>query len=75
MTFKIEDGYAIPAERQPRVRRAKYPWNELEVGQSFFVEGARLRSMSSTASHAGRRTGRKFIVRNADSGVRVWRVD
>lgn len=75
MTFKIEDGYAIPAERQPRVRRAKYPWNELEVGQSFFVGGARLRSMSSTASHAGRRTGRKFIVRNAEGGVRVWRVD
>lgn len=75
MTFKIEDGYAIPAERQPRTRRAKYPWNELEVGQSFFVDGARLRSMSSTASHAGRRLKRKFIVRSVDSGVRVWRLD
>ncbi len=75
MTFKIEDGYAIPAARQPRTRRAKYPWAELEVGQSFFVEGGLLRSMSSTASHAGRRSGRKFIVRTADGGVRVWRYE
>ena len=75
MTFKIEDGYEIPAERQPRKRRAKYPWNELNVGQSFFVEGAPLRSMTSTASHAGRRYGKKFVVRLADGGVRVWRYE
>jgi hypothetical protein len=75
MMFKIEDGYEIPAERQPRKRRAKYPWNELNVGQSFFVDGAKLRSMSSTASHAGRRLSRKFVVRNAEHGVRVWRLD
>lgn len=75
MKFKIEDGFAIPAERQPRVRRAKYPWNELEVGQSFFVEGGSARSMGSTASHAGRRLKRKFIARAAEGGVRVWRYE
>ncbi len=75
MTFKIEDGFAIPAERKPRARRAKYPWDALEVGQSFFVEGASARSMSSTASHAGRRLKKKFIARSADNGVRVWRYE
>lgn len=75
MKFKIEDGIAIPAERQPRTRRAKYPWNELEVGQSFFVEGSSARSMGSTASHAGRRLKRKFIARSTEGGVRVWRYE
>lgn len=75
MTFKIENDFAIPAERQPRTRRSKYPWAELEVGQSFLVEGALLRSMSSTASHAGRRSKKKFLVRTAEGGVRIWRLE
>ncbi len=75
MTFKIEDGHAIPASRRATVRRAKYPWADLEVGQSFFVPGAALRSMGSTASHAGRRSGKKFIARAVEGGVRVWRYE
>ena len=75
MTFQIEDGFAITAARQPSSRRPKYPSTSLDVGQSFFVEGAPLRSMTSTASHAGRRYGKKFIVRVADGGVRVWRYE
>lgn len=73
MTFKIEDDYEIPAERQRRARRSKYPWVELDIGQSFMVKDALLRSMSSTACHAGKRLGKKFIVRTVDGGVRVWR--
>lgn len=75
MDFKIEDKHAIPAARQHNGRREKYPWSKLEVGQSFFVEGVALRSMSSTASHAGRRNGKKFIARVVDGGVRVWRYE
>lgn len=75
MSFTIEDGHPIPAARQNNSRRAKYPWADLEIGQSFFVEGAALRSMSSTASHAGRRNGKKFIARAAEGGVRVWRYE
>jgi hypothetical protein len=75
MSFKIEDEHAIPAARQHNGRREKYPWSQLDVGQSFFVEGVALRSMSSTASHAGRRNGKKFIARDAEGGVRVWRYE
>ena len=45
MTFQVEDGYAIPAARQPSSRRPKYPWTKLEVGQSFFVEGEPIHSL------------------------------
>ena len=75
MSFKIEDGHAIPAARQHNGRREKYPWSQLDVGQSFFVKDVPLRSMCSTASHAGRRNGKKFLVRDAEGGVRVWRTE
>jgi len=75
MSFEIEDEHAIPAARQHNGRREKYPWSQLEVGQSFHVAGVALRSMSSTASHAGRRNGKKFIARESDGGVRVWRYE
>jgi len=75
MTFKIEDEHAIPAARQHNGRREKYPWSQLDIGQSFLVKDVALRSMSSTASHAGRRNGKKFIAREADGGVRVWRYE
>jgi hypothetical protein len=75
MNFEIEDEHAIPAARQHNGRREKYPWSQLDIGQSFFVKGGVLRSMSSTASHAGRRNGKKFIARDAEGGIRVWRYE
>jgi hypothetical protein len=75
MSFEIENEHAIPAARQHNGRREKYPWSQLDVGQSFFVKGGALRSMSSTASHAGRRNGKKFIARDAEGGIRVWRYE
>lgn len=75
MSFEIEDEHAIPAARQHNGRREKYPWSQLDVGQSFFVKDGALRSMSSTASHAGRRNKKKFIARVVDGGIRVWRYE
>ena len=75
MSFEIENDHAIPAGRQHKGRREKYPWSEMDVGQSFFVKDVEPRSMSSTASHAGRRNGKKFIARESEGGVRVWRIE
>ena len=75
MSFKIEKNHVVPASVDGLGRREKYPWSQLDVGQSFFVEGVALRSMSSTASHAGRRNVKKFIARDAEGGVRVWRYE
>lgn len=75
MIFEIEDEHVIPAGRRHNGRREKYPWSQMDVGQSFFVKDVPLRSMSSTASHAGRRNGKKFIARESEGGVRVWRYE
>jgi len=75
MSFKIEKNHVVPASVDGLGRREKYPWSKLDVGQSFFVKDVALRSMSSTASHAGRRNGKKFIARESEGGVRVWRYE
>jgi hypothetical protein len=59
---------------------ARYPWRQMQVGDSFLVEGdaaAKLRNrLSVVASHAQKRMreGQRFAVRIvAPNAVRVWR--
>ena len=72
--FEIEKGIAVPAAR------FKYPWAEMEIGDSFFVEpGERSLTkmhghLSSLGNHYGKPRGMKFTTRQVDGGVRVWRV-
>ena len=63
---------------------SKYPWPEMEVGDSVFIEAeegetpTRLNGIvSSSVRYYGRKTGKKFktsILRN-ENGLRVWRVE
>ena len=72
--FKIEDGIPIPG--QNKVRGTKYPWKELQVGQSFFVplNGKRAAVVQSTLNSAGKYVGMKVATRQVEGGVRVWRI-
>jgi len=75
MEFKIEKGIAIPERKGGTV---KYPFEQMEVGDSFFVpESAEVRrsNFSNSASSYGKRTGKKFTVRKVEGGWRCWRVE
>lgn len=71
--IKIEKGVPMP---KPRAQRAKYPWRELGVGDSFFVPGAARARCSVGAVHSAQRIGGgvRFTVRTVEGGVRVWRI-
>ena len=56
-------------------RKPKYPFSQMEVGDSFMVPGGNLKTMQSTARIAGLRLGRKFKAQEQEGGVRVWRVE
>jgi hypothetical protein len=75
--FKIDKGIEIPGDT--RGSRRKYPWKEMEVGDSFFVADAETKSISSVATPAGRRWNMKFRcssrVESGVRGVRVWRIE
>ncbi|RID91871.1 hypothetical protein D2N39_11580 [Gemmobacter lutimaris] len=70
----------IPMPEVVSGRRAKYPWDDMEVGESFFIGGVSESTISSSRLTAQKRLeGRKFAVRsvteNGVEGVCAWRVE
>lgn len=57
-------------------RKSKYPFAEMEVGDSFFIPGSgedvRLRVANAAMVH-GKRNGKTFTSRKVDGGFRLWR--
>jgi len=72
MDIKIEKGIPITNSCG---RRPKYPWAQLQVGDSFLASGAS-NPMNVTNSRmlAERKYGFKFAARSTPDGVRVWRI-
>lgn len=62
----------------PRHPMRKYPWNDLGLGDSFFVSNTTVERMSSLAARRAKATSRKYTCRtlteNGCVGVRVWRI-
>ena len=75
--FQVQKGIEIP-ERGPLSRSCIYPWNKMEIGDSFFLPNYKISQVSSGACAAGKRYGKMYITRtlieNDIKGVRVWRV-
>jgi hypothetical protein len=72
MTFQyeIEKGVEMPPDKR---KTSKYPFEKMEVGDSFFVPEKTAISLQSTCSLYKQKTGYKFILREVDGGVRIWR--
>lgn len=73
--FKIEKGVPIP----PRKIQSKYPWDQMDIGDSFFVpstSGYKLSKIQSNAYAYGIKITpkRKFVIRTLEKGFRIWRV-
>ena len=71
-TFTIEKNIPFPE----KVKRWHiYPIGELEVGDSFFVEGKKTSTLGSSIRFH-QRNGKIFVCSNKSKpdGVRVWRV-
>lgn len=81
MEIKIEKGIEIPSKKG---KYNKYPFGQMEVGDSFFVpikEGGNMRSfqpqISSLAKSYSLRNKNnewEFTVRQEGVGVRGWRI-
>ena len=55
-------------------RPEKWPWAQMEVGDSFLESNSTQQKMSTNCWNAGRRLKAKFRTSKVDGGVRVWRV-
>ena len=71
--IKIQKNIAMP--KNLGTGRPKYPWKELEVGESFlFPEGLGESGIHSNAQSTGKRLNRKFAIRKTPEGYRCWRI-
>ena len=71
MEYTIEKNVKIPSHVTGRM---KYPWSEMEIGDSFFIEGKHTRNITGAAQNYGSHHNIKFTCRTVDGGVRVWRI-
>lgn len=74
--YPIDRGVPIPDFTRGRIKNTqRRPWDELEVGDSFFVPGSAAHCESMCIDSAERtRPGKRFVLRSIPGGVRVWRV-
>lgn len=73
-SFTVEDGVPIPDKRQPG-RPSKYPFDTMEIGQSFFAPGIKVRKVGNAARHYRPKRFRcRTVVENGIRGTRCWRV-
>ena len=73
MSYKIDTDIPIPSMGRPN----QYPFAEMKVGDSFFIEG-RTSSYASTAARnwaSKHEPSWRFTSRQQDGGVRVWRIE
>ena len=76
MVIQIEKN--IPVNKfLKRSRNHKYPFRELELGDSFYValSEQEINVLRVLAWRFAKATGWKFVTKRVDSGVRVWRVE
>lgn len=78
--IKIDKGLEIPPRRGGfgGGARSKYPWQYMDVGDSFFI-GVSIRTISGAVSVRQKRHGERYTCRivteNGVKGVRVWRIE
>jgi len=79
-TFNVENKVPLPErKRSGKAFKSKYPFAQMAVGDSFFVPNGKLSTIVSTVHIWNKRirkannTYAKFICREVDGGVRVWR--
>lgn len=70
MTYQIEKGIAPPPDR------ACYPWDEMEVGDSFLVPDRRPQTVKNAAVSRAKHDGRRYATKiQPGGGIRVWRIE
>lgn len=67
----IDKGVPLPPSRKGL---SKYPWKDMAVGDSVFIQNAIRTTLLPQVYRAARRYGIKFTARTCSDGVRVWRI-
>ena len=69
--YEITKAIPIPMP----IKRHNYPYEQLQVGESFWVAGVTMQALCNSNRRQSKRLGRKFVCRKEKDGVRIWRVE
>jgi len=69
--IKIDKDVPLPETRK---YRGFYPFEQMEVGDSFFIEDENRQRLASAVYKNGKRLHVSFSVRAEGKGFRVWRI-
>lgn len=70
----IEKGVPLPQKQQHKKRKSIYPFDEMEVGDSFLIQENDKKVRASACVYA-KRTGKKFSIRKTGTAHRCWRLE
>lgn len=68
--IEINKSIPIPSSK---IRR-EYPYEKMEIGDSFLIESVSLQSVCNANYRAFKRGVGKFIAKKEGKGIRVWRI-
>lgn len=73
--IEIEKNVPLPPHANTgRGRFAKYPWQEMEIGDSFVYPGATQTARGAVWVANKTRAPKRFVCRKFDGVTRIWRV-
>lgn len=70
--YTVEEGVPVPPKKY--VRKSKYPFVHMQPNQSVLIEGKSYNSLMGVLRKY-KAEGKKFIVRQVEQGLRVWRLE
>ena len=74
-TIVIESGLPVPEKKKPRGRPRKYPFPQMKVGDSIYLEGAVRRGTEHRAAKKYAQDNDIVIAtRVVPGGIRIWRI-
>jgi hypothetical protein len=71
--YEVQKNIPIPSAAKTD-KRKKYPFDEMDVGDSFFVANMTARALSNSSQWHANKTGKKFTCATEADGARCWRV-
>lgn len=67
----IEKGIEIPKP----IKKKSAVWWHMDIGDSVLIQNIQRGNANSYWTRVSKETGRKFISRTVEGGVRVWRTE
>lgn len=66
---------SVPIPTNAPGRKSKYPFMDMDVGDSFLVSGTCGKNLRAAATFTSSKYGLKFTVRKVPGGHRCWRIE